>query len=203
VIVMARRKTADMSDKDSKPAPGENTRFRKQDKQTVILDYRGTVGRATEEKGALRNEPATPHRLSPLFVYWPENGQDDLQLQPGINLVPAKLWRFYTEEATSASGAPGHPQVMELIQHKAIREIDELPDDQWALLDLIKRSMDRTGLEWIAEQESQGEERQEVLDAVADRLAKVRSVKLKRMVFQKAVPLVKDPNAEQPSMAMG
>lgn len=179
---------------------GEGTRARK---QHVILDYRGTVGRGTIDKGAIRNNAAQPHRLSPLMAIWPENGQADLQLQPGVNVVPSELWDFYTKKAQSASGDPGHPQVMELVKAKQIRELTELPDDPGGVLDMIARTIDHDGLKWIASQEKAGENRQEILDAVADRLAKARPIKLKPIAFQKAVPLVRDPHAQQPSMAMG
>lgn len=169
----------------------------------VIVDYRGMVGRATVDKGALSNQRAVPHRLSPLMAFWPENGVEDLQLQPGLNLVDPKIWNFYTKEAKGADGSLGHPQVMEKVKARYIREITELPDDSGAIHSMIERSMDADGLRWIAEQESAGDAREDILDAVTDRLAKIRPVKLGRSAFQRHVPAVKDSNAPQPAMAMG
>lgn len=206
---MARRKPDDMSTNDSEntmpsdtttATPAEPAKGRS---KTVVLDYRGSVGRATVERGAIRNGRAVPHRLSPLMAFWPENGQADLQLQPGINVISADLWRFYTKTAKSGSGEPGHPQIMELVKAKQIRELTGLPDDAGAVLEMIERSMDHDGLRWIAEQEKAHDNRAEILDAVADRLTKARPVKIKSIAFQRAVPLVKDANAPQPSMAMG
>ncbi len=179
---------------------GEAARPRK---QTVILDYRGTVGRSTVEKGGLRNEAAVPHRLSPLMAFWPENGQADLQLQPGVNVVSAELWKFYSETAKGSSGASGHPQIMEMVKALQIRELSGISDDTSAVLELVKRSIDHDGLRWIETQENAGEQRQEVLDAIADRLAKARPIKIKPSSFQRSVPAVKGTDAPQPSMAMG
>jgi hypothetical protein len=206
---MARRKADDVNPESETPMSSETTTVpneaaAKPPKKThVILDYRGMVGRGTVDKGAVRNDRAVAHRLSPLMAFWPENGQADLQLQPGVNVISADLWRFYTRTAKSAAGEPGHPQVMELVKAKQIRELTALPDDSGAVLDLIARSIDPTGLQWIADQERHGDGRPEILDAVADRQAKARPVKLKTIAFQRAVPLVKDTNAPQPSLAMG
>lgn len=194
-----RKSDNDMSNESEAPMPGESTRFRK---QTVIVDYNGSVGRATVERGALRNEAAVPHKLSPLLVFWPANGQQDLVLQPGINVVPAELWQFYTETAKSDSGKAGHPQLMALVAAKKIRVLEGLPDDPGSVLSMIKRSMSPEGLKWIGDQERAGEQRDEVLDALSERLAKLRPVDYKPLAFQARVPLIKS-GAEAPVMAMG
>lgn len=181
----------------------DSTEAPKKTPKRVLVDYRGTVGRATVEKGALRNERATLHRLSPLMAIWPVNGSPDLVLQPGINLVPHDVYDLYWNKAKSATGEAGAPQVMELVKAKAIRVLDGLPDDPTALLNLIERSMDPDGLRYILKVEQKGEARDEIIDAVNDRLAKVRPVQMKSPTFQAAVPLLRDANAPQPAMAMG
>lgn len=199
---MARRqKTNDMSNDDT---PGKATRFKA---KTVILDYRGTVGRGTIDKNAVRNDRPIPHRLSPLMAFWPVNGVADLQLQPGCNVVEAETWAFYTEGAKSDSGDPGHPQIVQMVKSKSIRVLERLPDDPGAVHDLIDRSMSAEGLKWIADQVERDDSwegfREELGDAVKARLAKIRPVVLKPMTFKTHAPLIKDPDAPQPSLAMG
>jgi hypothetical protein len=204
---MARAKTDHDSETETTMATASSESTREQPRtpkqKFVVIDYRGVVGRATVDKGAISNSRATPHRLSPLMAFWPENGKPDLQLQPGVNLVPTEIWKLYTEEAKGADDKPGHPQVMEMVKAKYIRIMTKLPDDSGAVLDMITRSLDHDGLRWIAEQEKAGENSQEVLDAVTEQLAKAKPIKLKPTTFQRAVPLVKDGNAPQPSLAMG
>lgn len=207
MIAVAKQRKHDDSSETSEDTMNEPTREQERPRsnkpQHVIIDYRGVVGRATTDKGALRNERAVPHRLSPIMIFWPENGKQDLQLQPGVNVVSAALWKFYTEEAKGEGGATGHPQLMEMVKAKQIRVMTKLPDDSGMVLDMIARSMDHDGLRWIAEQEKAGQNSQEILDAVEERLTKARPVKLKPITYQRAVPLVKDANAPQPSLAMG
>jgi hypothetical protein len=156
-------------------ALGEATRFTS--KRYVAIHYRGSVGRGEHVQDAtLPRQSATPHRLSPLLAFWPENGKPMLTIQPGVSMVDAELWAYYSK---SCNEGQGHPQLVDKIERHQLREITAVPADTWHAIEMIKGSIDPAGLAWLAEQEQAGAGRQDVLDAIDAALAKARPVGLK------------------------
>lgn len=168
--------------------------------EIVVIDYDGVVGRATADKDALTDQQPVRHTMSPRIFFWPVNGTPDLNLQPGINLVPADLWKKYTE--SDCDGEKGLPQLMALIDSEQIINLEGKPPSRAKeLIDLIDRSMSPDGIQWIIDQERADKNRAEIVTRCEARLAKVRPVRLKPMTFQGRVPNVKA-GAEAPSLAM-
>jgi hypothetical protein len=170
------------------------------DSGKIAIDYRGTVGRAMERNGAVRDQKPVQHRLSPIGLYWPENGVSRLRLHPGVNLVDAKLWNTYTKEVNKGEG---HPQLMDKIRRGQFRVVESLPEDHEAVEAMISRSIDHEGLRWLADREAAGLNRSEVLTSIADRLAKARPVPIRSGAYQGRVPNLRNANDPQPSLAMG
>lgn len=167
----------------------------------IAIDYRGSVGRALESKGAMRDQKPVPHRISPLGLFWPENGTARLRLHPGVNLVDAKLWQIYT--TVKCGDSKGHPQLMDKIKRQQVRVIESLPEDHELMEAMVARSIDHEGLRWLEEKEREGLNRPEVLTSIADRLAKAHPVAIRPGIFQGRVPNLKGTNNPQPELAMG
>lgn len=167
----------------------------------VIIDYDGSVGRATQAMGAVSNQRRVNHRHSPLVMFWPENGTPDLVLQPGINLVSAAVWELYTKTVNDGAG---HPQLKEKIDAGYITVLSEYPRKPQAIEAMVDRSIDIAGLDWMFEQENaRNDPRQEILDAITERIAKAHPVVVPAMTFQAKVPNVKIEKAPSTSLAMG
>lgn len=178
--------------------------------KTLVVDYRGVIARP-------KGQSAVPHERSPMVIYWPENGALELILHPGVNLIDAKLWKHYTAEVDAgldSKGKPqrGIPQLNAKIKASQIRVITGPPTDEHLLNDLINRTINHDGLEWLLAQEKartgDDEPRDYIISAIESRAAKAIPVDITPATFQAQVPMVQSPNMResryiQPSIAMG
>jgi hypothetical protein len=99
----------------------------------VLVDYQGTVGSAP---GQMQVE----HKRSPLVCNLFEAGINDMAIQPGLNLLPSKDWEAYSKR---------EPQVKELLARGQLKQLSELPGEEFGLQNLIGRTISRAALDHI------------------------------------------------------
>jgi len=155
--------------------------------KSVLVDYRGTVGRASRQA-------EIEHKRSPLILWFPKAEIPSVSLQPGLNIVDATVFEFYVEHAV---------QVRTMVDDGRLTKLEALPRDSRAMVDLVSRTIDRKALAWINDQEeARGMPREQVLDAITRRAAKGTPVIIEPRVYAPVIPMGPRGNSGQ-SAAMG
>lgn len=161
----------------------------------ILIDYHGTVGRAPGQR-------SIPHQRTPLVIPVYEHGADSVTLQPGLNVTD----RASFEAAVAKSG-----QMARLVDAGKVRELEALPTEERALMDLIDRTIDRDALDLLQQHvETQsgsedlfdhyrGEDRGEaLLQQIEDRRKTTTVVEIGSMPFKIRVPAASRHQEYQP-----